>query len=524
MPVTETTLTSINPELDRFKNSIQKCRDFSNGEDAVKSSDKAELYLPMLPGQRKDPVYGPDDYLTYKEYATLFPAVARTEESYTGIAFRKTPIVKTQDEKYTEDFTYGGQSITEFAKELFDEVLETYRPGILVDVPATDVDILEGTVGFVSRRQAEDVQRPFAALYTAENILDWDEQRINGKLTTTYVKLYEIERVPDPNSLSSEFDYDTVERIRVLDLDEDGYYRHRIYEKQDETSQDIQSLKRESPLLFTGSYMFVGEVYPQMGGQKMQEIPFFPASPRGHEWALNFPPLNDLANINMAHYRNSASYENGLLLAGSPTACLGGLDPNFIQDGAVKLGAGSVLLFNGENPFAQFLQIGSEGLAEIKRAMEDKKKEMATVGARILSGDPAGVEAAETAMIHRAGEHSVIMNIAGSISSVLTDVLRFMYLWDTGSEADTEDMLFALNIDFDFSKLDPQMLTALMGAVQTGRMSTDTFYYNLERGEMYPPNWSKEIETEGIESDREAMSEEEPFLAEEEQTVVEEEE
>jgi len=283
--MSDTNLTKINPELNKFQSAIKKIRDFASGEDAVKGSENAQMYLPMLPGQRKDPVYGPDDYITYKEYAQVFPAVGRTEESYTGIAFRKPPLIESPDEKYTDDFTFGGQSITEFAKEMFDEVLETYRPGILVDVPETDDSMDEG---FVSRKDAEK-ERPFATLYTTENIMDWDEARVDGELKTTYVKLYETERQPDTED---DFDFDVIERIRVLDIDEDGYYRHRIYEKQDESVVAKLNGTDQGGLL-SGNYLLIGEVWPQMQSARMKEIPFFPVSPRGHEWALDYPPMND---------------------------------------------------------------------------------------------------------------------------------------------------------------------------------------------------------------------------------------
>jgi hypothetical protein len=490
----ELTLVGTNGNLKKFLPSIMKCRDFSAGEDAVKSSNNSRKYLPMLPGQAKDPVYGPGDYLVYKEYAEVFPGVSRTEESYNGVAFRKKPIIETPDDKYTDDFTLGGQSITEFAKELFDEVLESYRPGILVDIPATDIELNQET-GFIPRGSVEDKDRPFATLYTAENILDWDEQRVDGVLKTVFIKLHEVERRINPDD---EFDYQMIDRVRILNIDEEGFYQHRIYERQDTESTFFTEASQNPDNIFAGSYLLVATIYPKMQGNKMTEIPFFPLSPRGHEWELDYPPLNDLSNIAMSWYRNSASYENGLLLAGSPTLCLAGLDQEMLTDGNVKVGAGSVLLFDPEGSSWGYAQIGAEGLSEISKAMETKKQEMAVIGARILAGDQNGVEAAETAMIHRAGEHSVIMNIGSSLSGVLTEVLRLIIKWDTGNNPVSEDALFVLNIDFDFSKLSAQDLTALVAAMMSGSISPETFYYNLERGEMYGPASTFELEQERL--------------------------
>jgi len=472
------TLTDINIQLEKFLPSINKTRDFAKGEDEVKNSPNSELYLPKLAGQRKDTTFGQADYDVYKQYAEVFPSVGRTEESYIGIAFRKDPLIETPDDRYKDDFTLGGQSVTEFAKEIFKEVLETNRPVILVDIPSTD----ESEEGFISRDDTLTEDRSFATLYSAENVLDWDEKRENGILKTVFVKLKESKRI-----IAEDMTATVVDIIRVLDIDSEGYYRVRVY-----TSTSDEGEENED-------YTLSAEIYPEIKGSKMEFIPVFPVSPSGHNWDLNYPPLNDLTNIAQGWYRNSASYENGLLLAGSPTLMIKGLlVPDGQENTSVKVGAGAVLNLDTEGGDAKYIQIGSDGLSEIKRAMEDKKKEMAVIGARILGGDTNGVEAAETAMIHRAGEHSVIINIGKSISGVLTEVMKLLYQWDTGNEPSGDDLSFRLNIDFDFSKLDPQQLTALMAAVQSGSMSKESYFYNLERGEMYPPNTTFEEEQKNI--------------------------
>ena len=55
-----------------------------------------------------------------------------------------------------------------------------------------------------------------------------------------------------------------------------------------------------------------------------------------------------------------------------------------------------------------------------------------------------------------------------------------------------------LNSDFNVSKIDPRMLTALMMALQAGKISFETWFYNLQRGEITPPTLEVEQERQKI--------------------------
>jgi hypothetical protein len=57
-----------------------------------------------------------------------------------------------------------------------------------------------------------------------------------------------------------------------------------------------------------------------------------------------------------------------------------------------------------------------------------------------------------------------------------------------------------LNKDFTSSAMDPAMLTALVSALQQSAISKDTFFHNLQRGEMYAEGRTLEEEMESIET------------------------
>ena len=56
------------------------------------------------------------------------------------------------------------------------------------------------------------------------------------------------------------------------------------------------------------------------------------------------------------------------------------------------------------------------------------------------------------------------------------------------------DVIYSLNTDYDPSGMNPQLLTALFNAYQSGGISFETFYQNLQKGEIADPNVTAEEE------------------------------
>jgi len=113
--------------------------------------------------------------------------------------------------------------------------------------------------------------------------------------------------------------------------------------------------------------------------------------------------------------------------------------------------------------------------------MEDKRRDMAVLGARMLMEDRKQVEAAETAGIHRAGENSVLAAIASSISAGMVWVLERVSIWAGLGE---QEIRFELNQDYVAVQMDAQKLTALIQAWQGGGISRAELFENLQRGEV----------------------------------------
>jgi hypothetical protein len=431
-------------------------------------------------------------YNLYLDNALWYPGTGRTYSAYLGTMFRKDAVSEMPSAmgEAADVFTPDGQTIDGFAVELAGDIVSGYRPGILVDLP--DVDTEGMTVAEAEAAGA----RPFSILYPAKNITNWEQSLIDGHLSTTRVVLqeqitldkgkekYQIEgkQLKDVNGyavLRRELSLVSIEGMRV--------YQQALY-AQTENSGTTRNNGAEWTLITTR--------VPMMNGKPLDYIPFIPVTTAGLIWALSYPLINDIAVLNMADYRNEALYRDALLFNGRPTPCVAGIIKDTPNQQSITLGSSSVLQFETDGKWGTLG--GGADAQGLKDSGNDLKNRMALVGSRALAEDPRGVEAAETAAIHRQGEDGLLSAVATSVSMGMTRALEIMRDWWPADV--TGDVSYTVNSDFIPGNVDAARLTAVWTMFQSGSISFDTFFSYLQRGEVYADGWSKEDEIEAIES------------------------
>lgn len=440
------------PEYNQAVKKWKRCRDVVEGSDAVKGA--GETYLPKLSGQEKA------EYDAYKRRARFFNGTQRTVEALAGLIFRKEVTVELpgQMEPWMDAFTPEGYSLRELCEETINEVLAVGRFGILVDY----LRVEEPETMTVARAESMGL-RPYPSLYRAESITNWREGVVNGKRQLVLVTLKEETDQPDEDD---EFGHEKQVRYRVLSLDATGY-RVRVYRKDE-----------------NGDYVIESDFYPVMNGQRMSVIPFFLIAPTPQGSASPAkPPLIDLVDTNLAHYQNSADYEHGLHFTGSPTPVVTGYSA---ADGEViSIGSETALVIEDSQAKAFYMEFSGAGLNSLKDAMADKKEDMATLGARLLTAEKRAVEAAETAEIHRSGESSVLAKLAGSVSKSLTRVVRMMAAW-AGYDAGQAGI--ELNRDFLPTHIDGPLLKELVALWQARGMAHSDLFRKMKDSDLYAPD------------------------------------
>ena len=442
----------------------QRCRDCVSGQDAI--HDAGETYLPRLTDQSDD------DYKAYKNRAQFYNCFWRTVAALSGMMFRKNPIVECSDNiaEMLNDVNLSNITFDVFAYQIAIEIMTTGRVGVLIDYPNQSVQGM--TLADASRLNL----RPTMQQYRAETVINWRTARINNVNKLTLLVLTEdLITIEDDGFIEK---YETV--YRVLDLI-DNKYRVRLFRVND---------KKENEQ--------IGEdLFPLMNGKPLDFIPFIFIGIDDTTPSVDEPPLIDLADVNIAHYRLDADHKHGLHFTGLPTPVISGYTP---PEGSSDLYIGSTAawVFPDPNAKASYLEFAGQGLSAIKEEKASLENQMAILGARLLASEKKATETSQTAQIHRAGESSVLSAIANTISSGLTWALNVFSQWG-GSQ---DECSVEINTEFMPPEVSPQELTAWLQAWQSGApgFSDQGLFDLLQKRELIASGVTLEDEQERISS------------------------
>ena len=430
------------PEYDKCKYKWSMVRDCCEGSQSVKSArsnagqiqgtletELGSLYLPP-PNPTDNSNENKHRYRAYVKRANFVNFTASTKDAFVGMAFSK-PIVcelPQQLETMKEDINGNGESLESVAKRSLDEQLKTGRQGLLVDYPEVDMGL--------TLAQTEGI-KPYFKFYEAETIINWKTKYINGRNVLCMVVLQECYDEP-----IDEFSAEKKDRYRVLMLNEDGIYIQRLYNEHDE----LLVIDEEGST----------DIIPRMSdGQPWREIPFIFIGSVNNDSKPDKAPLYDIAEINIAHYRNSADYEESCFLVGQPTPVVAGLTQGWVDENfknGLEIGSRAVIPLP-EGGSASLLQASPNQMPE--QGMINKEKQLIQIGAKIIT-DSGQAETAEAAKIRFAGQNSKLATVVGNIEDGYLIAFGWALMF-AGGDGEVE---FTINRDFYDRTIDPQLLMA----------------------------------------------------------------
>lgn len=454
----------INTQRDDYKAAQswwQRCRDVYAGSDAVKA--RRQTYLPKLTGQDDT------EYNAYLTRALFYNAMDRTVFGLAGSVFSKEPSVHCPEmcKEHMKDITLSGTDMATFALGLFMELLKVGRGGVLVDMAVRD-----------PKSPQTFEERPYWAFYATEQIIAYDTVYRGGQRILTRVVLKEETIEPDPKD-----PYVQVKkpRYRELYLDEGGKYQVQLWVTQGENKE----------VFIKGDL-----VTPMKRGATLDFIPFVFFGPTGTDVEICKPPLLDLVDVNLSHFRSSADLEHGRHFCGLPTPWTAGAIAN--NGGPLTIGSGVAWQFQDANGKAGMLEFTGQGLKALEEALRSKEALMAVLGARLLEEKSRVQEAAETVRMRHAGESSVLQMMAEAVSAGLTRCMKWHCSWSGTEDPDVD---VTLNDEFFDQKMSAQEMQALVAMWQAEAISYETFYHNLQKGGVARPGVDFAAEREAINAD-----------------------
>ena len=470
-------LLSKHPDYDEYKWSWDKLRLIMEGSDAMKEWDIGfskgkpckESFLIRPPAQT-DP-----EYAFYVWNGRFFNAFSHTIEVLMGFFFYRDPKVDAPVEMQPilDNIDRRGSTFLDFAKKVAREILHVGRCGVLVDYPRMPSDRV---------LSAADVKklgmRPFLRFYKAEDIYNWEFTIINNVRTLSRVVLRET---------VGNYAWDQTALMRVIELEPqnidefgvpaDWVYRSTLYQLS-KTKETMFMKKQDKNVEFTSANMLDTATPSKADGSFFNTLPFLFGGLTGDQTETQRPPLLDIANLNIDHYRKCADISSALFHCAHPTAIFCGF--TFENGQAVRLGAHQGITTKDPAAHASYLELNGQSITEIRKECEAIMMELASAGAKVMVSANAGSnQTAETSRIQASGETSVMNTLSSTLSQFFTQLLTMQAQW-----LDTTSNGIAVNMNREFLpyKMDSQDVIALVNAVENNVMPLPDVLEALKNG------------------------------------------
>lgn len=406
-----------------FYDQWETCRDFVAGawklrkhENGVGGGETA--YIEKLSTKQSNA-----EYRKYIKRALYDNVVRRMKNSLLGLVFARKPVYSVSPEYIDKDIDLKETPLVEFAESIVNEVLTVGRCGVLVDRP----QVKEGTT--IAEAEANNI-RPYAILYKAESIVNWNTSRIGNRWKVSRVVLYQ-----------------SADRYLELYLDTGSLYHVAVWVKPEKGDWEKES-----------------DVIPLVKNKPQTEIPFYFFSPYSGTPEVFESPILDIVEIACSRWRTSADLEHARFSCSLPTPYFLG----FTDDEASRLALGGLngIVATSTEAKVGFLEYTGQGTEPLERAMQQKADMMSRHGVDLLQ-DKADAEATETVKMRISVQTATLSDMANSISRIMTQMLSFLSVWGGG----TGGAVFELNTDYSAHGLSAQDLLALVQGVVSGTVS-----------------------------------------------------
>lgn len=433
------------PEYDDMLEQWERCCDVERGQRAIHKAGKK--YLP------KNGAESDDEFKSRLARSDFFNAFYRTVSGLVGMAFSKDPTLAlpTAIEPLADNIDLSGTPLYSLAKDICEDVLEYGRVGIMVDHPP-----LPDAVSPISVAIAEQLGlRPAIKTYDAKCIINWRYARVLNAKVLVRVVLKESADIS-----TDEFEEKTEDRYRVLDLDDAGLYRQRVFRIDDKGNDEL-----------------VDEVYPVMNGQPLNYLPFIIIGANGIALDVEEPPLIDLVDANVAHYQLNSDIRVAMHF-GVPTFYITGYTKE--EGEVITVGSRSAIILPDPASTVGFAEPDGAMLPAMQQALKEIEQRMAILGARMIADETRQAETLGATQIKRAGENSVMAAIVIAVSDSIRWALEIMAQWAGASG----EVVFEISREFNPLGLSAQDMQAIFAGVQQGIISEREAFELLQRGDM----------------------------------------
>jgi len=401
---------------------------------------KHRKYLPQEPREQDI------SYDVRLQRSVCSPYTIRIERMLAGMLTRK-PVrlddVTDQIREQLFDVDLQGNDLQSWLYSTSRICLRYGHVGVLVDAP-----------------KSGDSGRPYWITYSPKDIIGWRQELTDGQQKLTQLRLFEKVLIPD--GLYGE---KQVEQVRVL------------------TPGAFEIFQKDQK----GDFRVVDE-----GTTSLSEIPFSVAYSNRTGVLESFPPLADIAELNLQHYQVQSDLSNQLHISAVPLLALFGF-PQSAEE--ISAGPGEAFALP-ESARAEFIEPAGNSYDAQFRRLDQIVQQINELGLAAVMGAKLSAETAESKRIDRSQGDSTMMVVAQQMQDMIDNCLRFHADYLQESQAGSS----LVNRDFMGARLEPQEIQALLQLYTAGTVTQETLLLQLEAGEVLGDDFDVEAELEATQA------------------------
>ena len=397
-------------------------------------------YLPQEPREQDS------SYDVRLQRSVCSPFTIRIERMLAGMLTRK-PVrlddVTDQIREQLFDVDLQGNDLQSWLFSTSRICLRYGHVGVLVDAPKAGED-----------------GRPYWIAISPRDIIGWRSELKDGKQELTQLRLSEKIIVPD--GLYGE---KQIEQVRVL------------------TPGAFEIFQKDQK----GDFRVVDE-----GTTSLSEIPFSVAYSNRTGVLESFPPLADIAELNLQHYQVQSDLGNQLHISAVPMLALFGF-PQSAEE--ISAGPGEAFALPSDARAEYVEPAGNSYDAQFRR-LEQIESQINELGLAAVVGAKLVGETAEAKRIDRSQGDATMMQVAMQMQDLIDNCLRFHADYLQESQAGSS----LVNRDFMGARLEPQEIQALLQLYTAGTITQETLLLQLEAGEVLGDEFNVQNELEATQA------------------------
>jgi len=399
-------------------------------------------YLPKFKAEAED------DYQSRLHSSWLFNALRKTIKDMTGRVFDSPIEIQDAPQQIinmAEDIDMQGRDLSVFAAEVFKDAFVPGVSYIMVEAPRRNADTTRAEA-------AAQGLRPYLVHLRVEDVLGFQAGLFGNVLALSQLRIMESVTEPDPKD---EFSQIEVEQVRVLDRLPDGVQVRLYREDSKKHWALVDEYTTEAP--------------------EITVIPFY-AQRTG--FFTGEPVLEDLTDVNIAHWQSQSDQRNILHFARVPILFASGRG----DDEPLTISAGTAVTSRDPAATLQWVEHSGKAIDAGRQDLKDLEFQMQTLGLQLLV---ARAQSATGAALDAIKETSTLAMMADSLKDALEQALQWMAFYAGLGEV---SITVNVNKEFGVTMMTPQEVLAMQKDVAMGYLTLETYFEERKRRGVLRPD------------------------------------